>query len=102
MKKLTVITVTKRATIGDHTYSLMSNGKVHVNNHITNENSAMVDPLVAINLKHHDTAVNGTYCYKLNERGLVHVAKKDRADEDKDDSVLVEPLALSRLLDTES
>ena len=38
-----VLTVTKSFKDGNCTFSLMSNGKVHVNNHVTNKKSMWID-----------------------------------------------------------
>lgn len=45
-----VLTVIKQLRDGDCTFSLMSNGKVHINNHVTNKSSMWVasDKLIAL------------------------------------------------------
>jgi len=37
-----VITVVEQFKDGDCTFSLMSNGKVHINNHVTNKSSMWI------------------------------------------------------------
>lgn len=39
MKQMKVLTVVKTKRSGDLTFNLMSNGKVHINNHRTNKSS---------------------------------------------------------------
>lgn len=54
MKGFEVLTVKATVKDGDFTYNLMSNGKVHINNHKTNKSSTIGNcPQLALLLSYH-------------------------------------------------